>query len=75
MAVMEDLQDSRLRLVFYVGDNPDTGRPIFKYKNFSNIKLGATPEQLYETATAIASLQADSLEAIERHDMTELYDD
>lgn len=74
MAVTEELQDTRLRLVFYVGDNPDTGRPVFKYKNFNNVKLEATSEQLLETGAAIASLQADQLDVIERHDVSELYE-
>jgi len=64
---------SRLRLVYYVGDNPDTGKPMFANKNFNRVKAEATPEQLYAVAVAIAELNEHPLYTVERYDTSEIY--
>ncbi|HLS07336.1 MAG TPA: DUF1659 domain-containing protein [Bacillota bacterium] len=70
-----DVIGSRLRLVYYVGDNPETGNPMFEYKNFNQVKTDATSEQLFNVATAVAELQDLPLFTIERHDTTEIYEE
>lgn len=72
MAVV-DIMSSRLRLVYYEGDDPETGRPIYKYKSFNNIKTNATADQLFSIAMAVAELQDYNLYNIERHDNSEIY--
>jgi len=67
-----DMMTSRLRLVYYEGDDLHTGRPIYKYKSFNNVKTNATPEQLLAIAVAVAELQDYNLYNIERHDNSEI---
>ncbi len=62
------LERTQLRLIFKVGFDARTKKPILKRKTFSNIKTNATAEQLYRTAEAIASLQEHSLSEVERSD-------
>jgi hypothetical protein len=62
------IQQSQLRLVFEVGTD-EAGKPVYRRKNFSNIKVTATPEQLLAVSQALASLQAYPLAQIERSDM------
>jgi len=64
--------DSALRLVFYTGDDIETGDPIFKTKGFNNVKANATADQLFEIAQAISSLQEHDLYRVERRDNTEI---
>ncbi|PLR69447.1 MULTISPECIES: DUF1659 domain-containing protein [Bacillaceae] len=59
--------DSQLRLVFEVGVD-EKGEPVFKSKNYNNIKTSATAEQLLEAATAITGLQTQLLAHVERND-------
>ncbi|WNS77670.1 DUF1659 domain-containing protein [Bacillus sp. DTU_2020_1000418_1_SI_GHA_SEK_038] len=59
--------ETRLRLTFETGVN-EKGDPIFKSKTFGNVKKAATAEQLFQAATAIASLSQDSLSTIVRND-------
>lgn len=62
------IQQSQLRLVFEVGTD-ETGKPVYRRKNFNNIKVTATPEQLLSVSQALASLQTYPLAQIERNDM------
>lgn len=66
------LLESRLRLVYYVGDNPDTGKPVYVNKNFNQVKPEATPEQLLAVAGVIATLNEHPLYTIERFDTSEI---
>lgn len=59
--------DSQLRLVFEAGVN-EKGEPVFKSKNYNNVKTSATAEQLLEAANAITGLQTQSLAFVERND-------
>lgn len=61
------LLESQLRLVFDMGFD-ETGKTIFKRKNYNNVKASATADQFYQTAQAIASLQTETLATIERND-------
>ncbi|SHF75432.1 DUF1659 domain-containing protein [Ornithinibacillus halophilus] len=63
-----DLKNSTLRLVFNVGNDINTGEPIYKTKSFSKVKTDATADQLYAVATAFASLTDIPLYNIERRD-------
>lgn len=66
------MMNSQLRLIFHEGNDLETGDPIFKTKNFNNVKTSATPDQLFEVAQALASLQEFSLHSIERRDNSEI---
>lgn len=61
------LSQSRLRLVFETGVNED-GEPTFRTRTFNNIKKSATPDELYSTATTLASLSDYSLDSVQRTD-------
>lgn len=65
------LQASKLRLVFENGLD-DKGNPILKAKTFSNVKKEASTDQLFQAATAIASLCTEPLNKAERADSSEL---
>lgn len=60
------LKSSRLKLVFDHGMDGD--KPVYKTKLFNNIRLNATPEELYTTGQAIGLLSDHPLWAIERTD-------
>ncbi|MEH7126505.1 DUF1659 domain-containing protein [Bacillus sp. JJ1773] len=59
--------ETRLRLTFETGLN-EKGEPIFKSRTFGNVKKMATADQLFQAATAIASLSKDSLSTIVKND-------
>lgn len=67
-----DLTSSQLRLVFYEGDDPISGKPIYKAKSFNNVKTDATADQLYAIAEAFAGLQQLTLFNIERNDSSDI---
>jgi len=71
MAVAERVS-SRLRLVFYDGEDILTGNPIFKSKTFNNLKTDADADQFLAVAEAFAGLQERPLSRIERNDNTEI---
>ncbi|GMB08671.1 DUF1659 domain-containing protein [Thermolongibacillus altinsuensis] len=61
------IQRSQLRLVFESGMTED-GKPLYKNKNYSNIKPTATESSLFSVAQALASLQSASLAHVQRTD-------
>lgn len=67
MAVAEQIS-TQLRLVFYDGDDVLTGNPVFKSKNFNNVKTDVSADQLLAVAEAFAGLQERPLTRIERND-------
>lgn len=73
MAVAE-IVSSRLRLVFYDGDDVITGNPVFKSKTFNNLKVEADADQLLAVAEAFVGLQERPLSKVERNDHTEIRD-
>lgn len=71
MALAEQVS-SQLRLIFYDGDDIMTGEPVYKSKNFNQVKTTANADQLYAIAQALSSLQERPLHAIERRDQSEI---
>lgn len=66
---------TQLRLVFYDGEDGRTGKPIYRTKNFNNVKISATEEQLFRIAVALESLQQSPLYTIERRDASEIIEE
>ncbi len=69
-----DVTQTTLQLVFHDGTNPDTGKPMFKTKGFTNVKSTATADELYAVALAFEGLQERTLSAINRRDNSEIRD-
>jgi hypothetical protein len=65
------LQGSKLRLMFDGGID-DNDKPVLKAKTFSNVMKEATTDQLFQAATAIATLCMEPLNKTERIDSSEL---
>ncbi|OZM56481.1 hypothetical protein CIB95_11945 [Lottiidibacillus patelloidae] len=63
----ESLTDSALKLTFETGVDAN-GEPIFKSKSLNNVKITATPDQLYVIANALHPLQTHNLTNVERRD-------
>ncbi|RSK29200.1 DUF1659 domain-containing protein [Bacillus sp. HMF5848] len=60
------MKDSQLRIVYVVGSD-ENGEPIFKNKNYNNVKTEAVADQLFAVAQAIASLQQHTVDHLERN--------
>src|SRR5690625_4138275 len=56
MAVSDHIS-SQLRLALYDGDDAETGKPVYRYKSFNNVKASADADQLHAVAEAFARLQ------------------
>lgn len=65
---------SQLRLVLYDGEDPATGKGIYRNKNFNAVKTSATADQLYAVAAALVSLQQRPLQIVERIDRAEIHE-
>jgi hypothetical protein len=65
------LRGSSLRLVFDYGMD-EKGKPVYKTKTFSNIRLEATPDQLSQAANALGSLSEKPLVRVERSDQLDI---
>jgi len=50
-------RDSSLQLRLVVGTNPESGAPIVSSKTFNKVKSAALEQDVYDTATALVSLQ------------------
>jgi len=72
--VLTEMETSQLRLVFYDGENPETGNPIHRTKSFNQVKTDATAEELYGVAVAFASLQERPLHNVVRRDDSTIYE-
>jgi hypothetical protein len=72
MAV-SDMKNSQLRLVLYDGNDPVSGDPVYRAKNFNNVKTDANADQLYAIANAFAELQERPLFNIERKDSSDIH--
>lgn len=66
-----NLATTKLRLTFEVGMD-EKGAPVYKTKTFNNIKTGATTDQIFQTANAIAALCTDTLNSVERNDSLDI---
>ncbi len=62
-----ELKDTKIRLVFDNGLD-EKGNPKVKAKSFSNINMNATPDQIENSAQAIASLSSQTMLSVERND-------
>lgn len=71
MAVAQ-MVDSALKLVLDDGIDPKTGEPTYATKGFNNVKVTATPDQLFLISNAVAALQQRPLVTIERSDDSEI---
>ncbi|KGX86903.1 DUF1659 domain-containing protein [Pontibacillus litoralis] len=60
------IKHSQLQLVLENGID-SKGNPVFKNKNFNNVKTDATADQLFTVANALGSLQQHSIMEIERN--------
>ncbi|MBS4174542.1 DUF1659 domain-containing protein [Bacillus sp. FJAT-49736] len=65
------LKGSKLKLIYDYGLDKD-GKPMFKGKTFSNIRLNSTPDELENAAQAIASLSQKALYGVERNDSLDI---
>jgi hypothetical protein len=65
------LKDTKLKLIFDNGVDGE-GKPVFKNKTFSNIRLDSTPDELQNAAQAIASLSQKALYGVERNDSSDI---
>jgi hypothetical protein len=65
------LESTKLRMVFEAGVDEE-GNPILRAKTFSNVKSGATTDQLFQAAQAISVLCNDTLNKVERNDSTNI---
>ena len=63
---------TQMRLVLEEGNHPVSGDVILKSKSFSNVRLDATPDELYAVGNALAGLQSLPLFGIERYDYSEI---
>lgn len=60
------ITDSQLQLILEEGMDQE-GKPIWKNKNFNNVKVSATTDQLYAVTNVLVPLQQSPLIAIERN--------
>lgn len=74
MAVIRSIADSTLRLVLQTGTNA-SGNPIFVNRNYRNIKVDATDQDVYAVAEALAELQIYTLNAVDRIDTNQLIEE
>ena len=68
----QNMLQSRLTLLFY-GGLDEYGKEVFSRKNFNNIDMTASDEQLKNTAEALASLQQHVLEGITRSNIYDVH--
>lgn len=73
MAVTAMQSSSRLQLRFQVGTD-DEGRPVYRSRSYSNVKPGASNQDLYDVGMAFSALQEHVLESVRRIDEAELVD-
>ncbi|MDX5475545.1 MAG: DUF1659 domain-containing protein [Bacillaceae bacterium] len=64
-------ESTQLRILYFTGVDFD-GNPIYKTKNYNNIKVDADHGGLFEAAQAIGSLQVHQVEKVSRNDLSQL---
>ena len=65
-------ENTQLRIVYFTGVDFD-GNPLYKTKNYNNIKVDAGHEVLYSAAQAISGLQVHSIDKVMRNDASQLF--
>lgn len=68
---MEVMNDSQLRIEYNVGVD-GKGEPIYKAKNYNNLKTSATPNGIQAVSQVIASLQQHTLASVQRNSNYEI---
>ena len=71
MAVNKVPVGCTLKLSFQTGVD-GSGNPVFRTKSLNNVKVAATDQAIYDTAAALAGLQANTLDAVYRVDSANL---
>jgi hypothetical protein len=72
MAVTSTHTKTRLSIVLNDGVDAETGKDKFKTKSFNNVRLDATPEELYAFTSALVPLQQRELYTVETNDQSTL---
>jgi hypothetical protein len=62
----EVMNDSQLRIEYNQGMDLE-GKPIYKSKNYNNLKTTATPDEIQSAALAMSGLQQHTLVRIQRN--------
>jgi len=65
VAVVVTPTGSRLSLTLQVGAD-ESGNPVFRTRSYSGVKPSATDQDVFDTAKALAGLQAHPVEEISR---------
>lgn len=65
---------SQLRIVLFDGDDPSTGKAVYRNKNFNMVKVDASDDALHAVAVALISIQDRPMKSIERLDRAEIYE-
>ena len=73
MAVVKTPLGSTLRLIVETGVDLE-GNPILKNRNYLNVKPAATDQDVFDAGTLLASLQQNTLNAMQRLDDAALID-
>lgn len=68
---IEVMNDSSLRIEYNQGID-ENGEPIYKVKNYNNLKTTATPNGIQAVSQAIAGLQQHSLVSVQRNSNYEI---
>lgn len=66
------ITNSSIRVKLQNGLDPLTGTPVFARRNLQNLKPTAEPDSVYDSATALFSLQSREIEMIEQVDTSHL---
>lgn len=70
----EVINDSQLRIEYNHGVDVD-GNPIYKFKNYNNLKTTATPDDIQSVSLALSGLQQHTLVSIQRNNSYEIHAD
>jgi hypothetical protein len=74
MAIIANQADSKFKLVLDAGLDEDNNE-VIKSKTFTNVKTTATNDNIFEVATALASLQSYTLTNIKKYEEFDLVEE
>ena len=72
MAVVVTNNQSALKIKFDCGKDPITQKTISRTKSYSYIRFDASDEDCYDVASALAAVQSNTLESINKVDSSTL---
>lgn len=75
MAIVAIPSGDRMQLRVQVGTDPETLKPVYRTRTWSNIKPGTSDENLYNFGDKLGELCADDLDSITRVKIVTLMDD